>query len=146
MASAPAVTAAAPAVHSPPPDLAAVTRAYRNLREARLELEKKMEKEIAVLKEQQDAMGAILLAHLNSTNSESARTEEGTFYRTLSVKPSIVDDLAFFKWVKDNDAFDSLERRVKKGFIVEYQKENAEALPPGIAVYKEYEVRVRKPA
>jgi hypothetical protein len=52
----------------------------------------------------------------------------------------------FYGWIKDNDAFDALERRVKKTFVTEFMETHEGGLPPpGITVSREYVVRVRKP-
>jgi hypothetical protein len=50
----------------------------------------------------------------------------------------------FYVWIKDNDAFDALERRVKKSFIATYMEDNKGELPPGISVMQEYTVTIRR--
>jgi hypothetical protein len=72
-----------------------------------------------------------MLRHLNQHGMESVRTEGGTFYKQEAIKPNIVDDVAFFAWVKDNDAFDALERRVKVGFIKEFAEAHEGGCHPG---------------
>ena len=48
--------------------------------------------------------------------------------------------------MKQNDAFDALERRIKKTFVSEYMENNGGAIPPGVSVYRQYAVRVRRNA
>jgi hypothetical protein len=55
-----------------------------------------------------------MLEHLNTHGMESVRTDGGTFYKQEEIKPNIVDDAAFFAWIKENDAFDAMQRRVKR--------------------------------
>lgn len=74
---------------------------------------------------------------------EGFKTEHGTTYLDTSVKASIRDDTAFFAWIKQHDAFDFLERRVKGSEVKKYIENHEGALPPGIDVFKEITTKVR---
>jgi hypothetical protein len=53
---------------------------------------------------------------------------------------------AFFQWIKDNNAFDAMQRRVSVTFVKEFMDSHEGKLPPpGIQVSREYVCRVRKP-
>lgn len=136
--------ATAPAPPAPTIDLAAVTETYIKIRDARSAAKRAFEAKDDVLKGNLEVIENALLAHLNAQNTESVRTSFGTFYRQVDIKPNIVDDVAFYSWIKDNDAFDALERRVKKVFIKDFMEAHEGAMPPGIFVHKEYVVRVRR--
>lgn len=127
-------------------DLSAVTRAHLKIRDARAQLAQEFKQRDEELKGQQAKLEGFMLNHLNQHGMESVRTDAGTFYKTTKVIPNIVDDTSFFQWIKDNDAFEAMERRVKKGFIVDFMKTHEDALPPGISVHREYEVVVRRPS
>jgi hypothetical protein len=134
-------------VPAPPQvDLSKVAETYIKIRDAKAEKKRAFEAEVAVLDGQLEKLEGFMLQHLNTLGMDSVRTAGGTFYRQEDVRPNIVDDALFYGWVKDNDAFDALERRVKKAFITEFMGTHEGGLPPpGINVHREYVVRVRKP-
>lgn len=136
---------------APPPqpdqtiDLAQLSATYIKIREAKLARKHAWEAEEAAFDARLTMIEGHMLRHLNQHGMESVRTDGGTFYKQESIKPNIVDDVAFFAWVKDNDAFDALERRVKVGFIKDFAEAHEGGLPPGLNVSREWVVRVRKP-
>lgn len=125
-------------------DLAKVTRAHINIRDARSQLKKQYDDADADLKKAQTVLEGTMLDHLNKHGMDSVRTDSGTFYRQEELTPSASDWSAFYDWIKEHDAFDALERRIKKTFIKEYAEAHSGGLPPGVSVYREYAVRVRR--
>lgn len=125
-------------------DMTQVTKAHINIRDARHKMRHEFEAKDAELKASQEKLEAVMLQHLQTSQSESVRTEAGTFYRQEEITPSASDWVALYDWIKSEDAFDALERRVKKTFIKEYMEMHDGGLPPGISVYREYVVRVRR--
>jgi hypothetical protein len=125
-------------------DLGKITKAHINIRDARNQLRKQYEEADTELKAAQAKLEGVMLDHLNNHGMESVRTEAGTFYRQEEITPSASDWNALYDWIKDNDAWDALERRIKKTFVKEYQEAHNGGLPPGISVYREYVVRVRR--
>jgi hypothetical protein len=141
MATAPATTDPAPTI-----DLSQVCETYRKIRDAKAEIKRAMEEKIAELDGKLEKLEGFMLQHLNTHGMDSVRTAGGTFYKQEDIRPNIVDDKAFYEWIKANDAFDALERRVKKTFVTEYMESHEGKLPPpGIHVTREFVVRVRKP-
>lgn len=131
-------------MEAPDLDLGKITKAHINIRDARNELRKQYEASDADLKAAQVKLEGVMLDHLNQHGMESVRTEAGTFYRQEEITPSASDWNALYEWIKDNDAWDALERRIKKTFVKEYQEMHSGGLPPGISVYREFIVRVRR--
>jgi hypothetical protein len=125
-------------------DLGQVTKAHINIRDARTALRKQYEEADADLKKSQEKLESVMLDHLNRHGMDSVRTEAGTFYRQEEITPSAADWNALYDWIKDNDAWDALERRIKRTFVKEYQEAHNGGLPPGISVFREYVVRVRR--
>ena len=121
-----------------------LAKVYVKIRDKRAELKAAFDAQDTALKEQATKIEMALLAHMNSTGVQSARTDHGTIYRQEEVKPSASNWDAFYAWIKENDAFDALERRVKKTFVTEYMETHEGALPPGVAVHREFVVRVRR--
>jgi len=125
-------------------DVNRLTKAYIKIREARTNLKKDWEAEDEKLKEKLDKIGAALLKFLNETNQNSAKTASGTVYKQEEITPTGSDWSAFYDWVARNNAFDALERRIKKTFISEYMSTHDGAIPPGVSVYREYVARIRR--
>lgn len=129
-------------------DATRIVKTFIKIRDKRAELKRAWEAEDAELKAKQEKLEAVLLDHLNKNNQDSVRTEAGTYYRQVKVIPNANDWEAFYKWIKENDAFDALERRIKAKFITDYMEEHADDpdnnLPPGVSVFRRYDVRVRK--
>jgi hypothetical protein len=121
-----------------------MVKAYLKLRDARTALKRQFEEQDTALKTKMTRLEAEMLRLLQSTNSDSISTELGIFYRQEEITPTGSDWDAFYKWVATNDAFDALERRIKKTFIKEYMETHEGGIPPGVSVYREYAIRVRR--
>lgn len=120
------------------------TKVYIKIRDKRAELKAAFDKEDSDLKLKQESLENAMLAQMNATGAKSVRTDFGTVYRQEEVKPSASDWDSLYRWIKENDAFDALERRVKKTFVTEYMETHDGALPPGVSVHREFVVRVRR--
>lgn len=125
-------------------DYAKLVEVFLKIRERRSELKREFEAQDEKLKADQAKLEAAMLQHLNAAGLDSARTAQGTFYKQESLKPSASDWVAVYDFIKDNDAFDMLERRIKKDFVKDYMEMNEGVPPPGVSVHREYEVRVRR--
>ena len=126
------------------PDINRLTKAYIKIRDARAALKKDWAAEDEKLKGKLEKIEAELLKFLNETNQTSSKTDAGVVYRQEEITPTGADWNAFYDWVKDNDAFDALERRIKKTFVKEYMETHDGGIPPGVSVYRENVIRVRR--
>ena len=120
-----------------------ITKAHLAIREARSQMRKEYDAKDAELQEQQRKLENVMLKQLLDSGVDSMRTASGTFYRQEKMKASASDWQALYDWIKDNDAFDALERRIKTAFVKEHMEEHDGTPPPGVSVHREYEVRVR---
>lgn len=127
-------------------NLDSVVQIYTTIRDARAAKRHAWEKEDAALEEDQHKLKVLMLDLLNQTGAKSIATTHGTVYRSEKIKPSAADWGAIWQWMKDNDGFDLMERRLKSTFIKTYMEENDGAIPPGVNVHREYEVSVRRPS
>lgn len=125
-------------------DYSKVVEAYLNIRDKRAEISREYTSEDDKLKGIQKQLEGAMLSHLNDTGLDSARTPVGTFFRTEELKPSGSDWTAFYEWIKENDAFEALERRIKRDFIKAHMETHDGELPPGVSVHREYTCRVRR--
>ena len=117
---------------------------YIELREKRSALKKLYEQHDEVFKGEQKEIENHFLKYLNEQGVDSARTPAGTVYRQVEMIPSAEDWDEVYKFIRENEAFEMLERRIKKTFVAEYQEEHDGELPPGVKVYREYVARVRR--
>jgi hypothetical protein len=125
-------------------DTAKMVNVFVKIRDKRQEKRKEWEDEDKRLAEQQDRVSAELLRYLNTNNMDSVRTEKGTFFRQEKVVPTASDWDTFYKWVAQTDGFDFLEKRIKRAEVTKYMETHEGTPPPGVSVYREYEVRVRR--
>jgi len=125
-------------------DINRITKAHVAIRDKRAELKKEFEASDKALKAKQEKLELVMLAHLRKDNVQSVKTENGTVYLQETMFPSCSDWEIFHAFIKENDAFDALERRVKKGFIQDFMDNHDGELPPGIRVHREHVARVRR--
>lgn len=96
-------------------------------------IKEKMAKLEAYLREQADALGVT-----------SFRTKHGTAFITTVDFATVADWDAVLKFVRDNEAYDMLERRVSKTAVRSYLELNKE-VPAGVTYGTRLEVNIRKP-
>jgi hypothetical protein len=125
-------------------DHSQLVKVYIKIRDKRSEIKKAYEAEDKVLKDKLTLLENTMLASLNASGSESVRTEDGTFYRQEEITPNVADWGAFYDYIKANDAFDALERRAKKTFVVDYMEAHEGETPPGVSIFRQYVARVRR--
>lgn len=126
-------------------DIDKLVLAARNIRDAEHEIQKKADAEIAELKAKREKIEAFLMQHLIDNNVDSLRTANGTIFRSIDTIPQGQDWDLFYRWVKDHDAFDALERRIKRTFIADYMEAHDGEIPPGVSVFRQYKLNIRKP-
>lgn len=131
-------------LHDTDPGIDRLTKVYIKIRDKRAELKAAYDKEDVELKMKQEKLENAMLAQMNATGAKSVRTDFGTVYRQEEIKPSASDWDSLYRWIRNNDAFDALERRIKKTFVTEYMDTHEGALPPGVSVHREFVVRVRR--
>jgi hypothetical protein len=71
-------------------------------------------------------------------------TPWGTTYAAETMKISIADDNAFYSFVKGEGDLDFFERRVSSTHVQQYMEQHDGNLPPGLNIFRERVMRVRK--
>lgn len=126
-------------------DMERVVRAYVKIRDKQAEEKKEFEKKHAEWDAKKDELEAFMLDVLNKSNAQSIATNSGTFYKSEKVIPAGADWGAFYRWVaEDPERFEFLERRIKATTVKAYMDENENTPPPGVNVFREYKVGVRR--
>jgi hypothetical protein len=122
-----------------------VVQAYLNIRAERDRILREYEAQDARLKEDMAKIEALLLDVCNSINADSIRTTHGTIMRKLNERFFCQDWDNFRKFVIENASLELLEKRIHQGNFKQYMAENeADGLPPGVSVMREYGITVRK--
>ena len=123
-----------------------LVEAFIALRNERDRIRNEYEAQDAVIKEEMTTLEQALLAICNETNATSIKTDKGTVIRKLNERFFCSDWDNFRDYVLEHQALELLERRIHQGNFKEFIAEReAEGLPPGVNVMREYGVTVRKP-
>jgi hypothetical protein len=86
---------------------------------------------------------AAILDFFNKHGMDSAKCEAGTAYRASRTSATVNDMDAFLGFVRENDAWHFLEKRVAKTQVDEYVNQHND-LPPGINYTKMAALNVRR--
>jgi len=121
-----------------------VVKAYQKIKAAREELARDFKAKDDELKEKQERLQNFLLDFLNTNGLQNAATETGIFYKQEEVIPTAADWQAFYAWVKENDAFDALEKRITRTFVKNWMDDHEGTPPPGVSVFRKYKVGIRR--
>ena len=127
-------------------DADAVTELYLKCRRAIANRTKAYDADVAILKAEQDRLAGLMMEFLDAHKIKSAPSTHGVFYKELEIKPAATDWTAFYNWIKENDAFEFLHKRISSEAVKNFMdrhKEDEVGLPPGVSVLKEYKVKVR---
>jgi len=119
---------------------------FINLRNERDRMRNEWEAQDAKVKEEMTVLEQALLSICNEANATSIKTDKGTVIRKLNERFFCSDWDNFRDYVLEHQALELLERRIHQGNFKEFIAEReAEGMPPGVNVMREYGVTVRKP-
>jgi len=123
-----------------------LVKIYLTIRSDREKLEAEWKAKNKDLEADMDMIAQQLLTICNDTNATSIKTEQGTVIKSLKERFTISDRDEFNKYVRDNDAVELFEGRIHQGNFKEFIAERqAEGLPYGVNVMREFAITVRKP-
>lgn len=117
---------------------------YVNLREARAASNKDADVLDRAYKEALEAVEASLIKDAKEQGVTGFKTEAGTTYLDERMLASVADENAFFGFVKEQGDLDFFERRVKVAHVKEWMAANEGQLPPGLNVFRELTMKVRR--
>jgi hypothetical protein len=90
-----------------------------------------------------DKTEAAILDFFTKHGMDSAKCEAGTAYKATRTSATVADMDAFLEFVRENDAWQFLEKRVAKTQVDEYVAAT-KTLPPGINYSAQAVVNVRR--
>lgn len=121
-----------------------LAKTYVRIRDERAKLKSEYESQDSDLKEQMAVIEQELLNACNRIKADSIRTTHGTIIRSIKSRYWTNDWGSMYKFIKDNDAFALLERRIHQTNMKEFLSENSDLLPAGLNVENEYTIVVRR--
>ena len=126
------------------PDLDQLTAVYLKIRDKRSELKREFEAQDDELEQQQQMLANQMLETCKEMNADSIRTPHGTIIRSVKSKYWTNDWDSMYRFIKDNDAFGLLEKRLHQTNMKDFLHENPDAMPMGLNVESEYSIVVRR--
>lgn len=122
---------------------------YLKIRQAKSAAQKVFDAHDAQFKEIMAIIENHLLADADKAGVKGFTTDYGTTYTAETSKISIADDTAFEAFLlglvsKNESPFAFFERRVSSTHVANFMKLNGEVPPPGLNIFRERVMRVRK--
>jgi len=121
-----------------------VVALYVQLRNEKAAIRAEAEEKVTTIEGKLDKLEAWIKNKADEQGVTSFKTNHGTAFLTTVDFASVEDWDATLKFIKDNDAFDMLEKRVSKTAVRAYIDAN-KAVPSGVMYGTRLEVNVRKP-
>lgn len=121
-----------------------VITAYLKLRGDKDRLNNETKTQIAVLDQRMSKLEAWLQQRMQVDGVDSYKTGAGTAFKTTTDHASVADWDAMIDFVKKNEAWHLLEKRVSKSAVRGYLEEQ-QPLPPGVNWHTRIDVNIRKP-
>ena len=121
-----------------------VIKTYMKLRSEKEAIEAEVKDQVSGIKGKMEKLEAWLKAKADADGVTSFKTEHGTAFLTTTDFANVADWDAVLNFIRDNEAYDMLEKRVSKLAVRGYIDAN-KAVPPGITYGTKLEVNIRKP-
>lgn len=121
-----------------------VVAGYIKFRSEKAAIKAEAEAKMGALDEKMAKLETWIKAKADKDGVTSFRTAHGTAFLTTVDYASVADWDQVVAFIKANEAYDMLEKRVSKTAVRGYLNEN-KAVPPGVNYGTKLEVNVRKP-
>lgn len=122
-----------------------VIATYMKLKGQKEAIEGEVKEKVAAIKQSMDKIEAWLKVQADAQGVTSFKTKAGTAFVTTTDYANVSDWDATLEFIKTNDRFEMLEKRVSKTAVREYIAE-AKEVPPGVTYGTKIEMNIRKPA
>lgn len=127
-----------------PADANKLVQVYIKIRDAKEVKRKEMEEEIGALEAQLEAVEQELLELCKTTGQDGGKTQFGSFTRSVKTRYWTSDWDSMYKFIREHDVPEVLERRIHQGNFVDMLKENPNIMPAGVNVESKYSITVRR--
>jgi hypothetical protein len=125
-------------------DASQLVKVYIKIRDAKAERTKAMETEIAALDAQMQVIETELLEMCKSTGQDGGKTQFGSFRRSVKTRYWTSDWDSMYRFIKEHDMPELLERRVSQTTFKEFLQENPDKMPEGMNVESRYAITVTR--
>lgn len=125
------------------PQIAQIVERYVQLRDKKAELKAAYDASVKDIDAGLERIENFLLTKMQELGVESVRTPFGTPYVSKRTSASVADWEAVLDFVKANDEWQMLERRVNKTVVAQWREEHND-LPPGLNWTEERVVNIRR--
>jgi hypothetical protein len=122
----------------------AVIKKYMKLRSQKEAVEAEVKERINQIKADMTKLEAFLKAKMDADGLTSFKSEHGTAFLTTTDFANVDDWDAVLRFIREEDAYDMLERRVSKTAVRGYIEANKE-VPPGVKYGTKLDINIRKP-
>ena len=120
-----------------------VVEAYLKLRRKKEAVEAETKDKLATIKANMTKLESWLMQKADEDGVTSFKTTAGTAFVTTTDFANVADWDAVLTFIKENDAFDMLEKRVSKTAVRAHMDETGD-VPPGITYGSKIGINVRK--
>jgi hypothetical protein len=121
-----------------------LVKVYIKIRDAKAAKTAEMEDAIKALQDQMDLVEHELLEICKTTGQDGGKTEHGSFTRSVKTRYWPSDWDAMYRFIKEHDAPELLERRVSQTNFKDFLQANPDTLPEGMNVESRYSILVRR--
>lgn len=129
-------------------DLDVLVKTYLTLRGEREKITADYELAEKAIKSKMLLLEQAMLDVCNTTKADSIKTAQGTVMRSVKERYDCNDWSGFKDFILEHQAVDLLQRRIHqsnfKTFLSEHTVDS-EGLPPGVSIFREFNITVRKP-
>jgi hypothetical protein len=126
-------------------DAESLVSAYINIRDERDRIISQQKQALKELELQLEAVSKALLEICKENKLDGFRTDFGTVSQITKTEYWTNDWDSLYKFIKENDAFHLLHKRVNQSGMKEFLDENPDLHPAGLNVDQEYSIRVTRP-
>lgn len=120
-----------------------VIQAYIHLRDKVDEIKKRQTEELRPLRDKMATLEGWLLNQMQESGASSFSCEFGTAFQSVRTSSKVEDWEEALAFIRKEELWHMLERRVAKTAVEEYLEANGE-LPPGISVSRDMTVNIRR--
>jgi hypothetical protein len=121
-----------------------IVGAYIKIRDTKDALYQKYKAETSELEEQMQILKHKLVEVSKETGVTSFSTPHGTAYRTVKNRYWTNDWEQFYKFMREHEAMELLEKRIQQSNMKEFLEQNPDVHPPGLNIDSEYEITIRR--
>jgi hypothetical protein len=122
-----------------------VVATYMKLRSQKDAIEAEVKDKVAGIKNKMEKLESWIKEQADLQGVTSFKTKHGTAFLTTTDYANVADWDAVLDFIRGNEAYDMLEKRISKVAVRGYIEAN-KAVPPGVNYGTKLEVNIRKPA